>query len=105
MRVGSRADGAQDAIDDRIEQPGVGHDAEVEDGEHEHRRDRRRLLQAADDELRGLEAEPADERRRRRHDDQRHERRHPPAHDDRQQNEDRRETEERQHQPSAPLRR
>ena len=34
------ADGAQDAVDDRVEQAGVGHDAEVEDREDEHARHR-----------------------------------------------------------------
>ena len=79
---GMHADGPQDAIDDGVKQPGVGHDAEIEDGEHEHRGDRCGLLNAGDDELCGIEAEPADERRRCRHRDEGHERRQAAAHDE-----------------------
>ena len=64
-------------IDDRIEQAGVGHDAEVQDREDEHRRDRRGLLQAAQDELPGLQAEAGGERGDDGDDDQRDERRRP----------------------------
>ena len=63
IRRGTRADCAQNAVDDRIEQAGVGHDPEVEDREDEHRRDRRGLLQAGQDERAGLQPEPREHRR------------------------------------------
>jgi hypothetical protein len=47
---GPRADAAQDAVDDGIEQAGVGHHAEEENGEDEHRRHGSGLLQTAQDE-------------------------------------------------------
>ena len=49
----------------------------IEDGEDEHRRDRRRLLQAGHDERAVCQPEPAGERGRRRDDDQRDQRRRP----------------------------
>ena len=61
---GTRADAAQDAIDDRVEQAGVGHHAEVEDGEDEHRRHRRGLLQPAHDERPDLPAHAGEQRPR-----------------------------------------
>ena len=91
-----QADRAQHAGDDRIEQAGVGHHAEEQDREDEHRRDRRGLLDAGDREGAGLEAEPAEQRRQRRQRDQRDQRRHPPAHDRGEHRDDRQQAEQRQ---------
>ena len=47
----ARADGAKDAVDDRIERARVRDRAEVKDREHEHADDRREALDAVKDEL------------------------------------------------------
>ena len=47
MRVGVGSDRVKNPVDDRIEQARVRHHAEVHDGEYEHGRDRRGLLQPA----------------------------------------------------------
>ncbi|HWE35439.1 MAG TPA: hypothetical protein VG406_02625, partial [Isosphaeraceae bacterium] len=92
---------AEDAVDDRVEQASVGHDAEIEDGEEEHPRDRGDVADSRDDESPGLyRAEPADERRDRRHGDQGNQRRYPPAEDDHQQRQYRQEPEGRVHGPA-----
>jgi hypothetical protein len=100
---GTGADAAQDAIDHRIEQTGVGHHTEVEDREDEHRRHRRGLLQAGQDERPDLPAHPGQNGGDRRHGDQRDERRHAPAHDRGQQEPDGREAKDGQHASAPPL--
>jgi hypothetical protein len=92
-----RADGAENAIDDRIQDARIGHHAEEQDREDEHRRDRRRLLDARDDERARLQPEAAHERGHDRHDDQRDERGRLAAQDERQHQQHGRETQERKH--------
>ena len=92
-----RAHGLQDPVDDRIEHARVGHDAEEQDGEDEHADDRREALDAGDDELARVPAEPADQRRSDGNEDERHQRRHPFRHDDGQQKGDGDEAQKRQH--------
>ena len=77
-----RAHGLQDPVDDRVEHARVGHDAEEQDREDEHADDRREALDAGDDELARVPAEPADQRRSDGNEDERHQRRHPFRHDD-----------------------
>ena len=91
------AGGAEDAVDDRVEQAGVGHDAEVEDREDEHARHRGDLADPADDEGPGLRPEAAQERGGRRDRDQRDQRRHPTGEDGRQQRQDRQQAQGREH--------
>jgi hypothetical protein len=98
---GSASDGAENAVDDRIEHAGVGHDAEVEDCEHEHAGDRGDAGDAGEDELAGREAETADQRRHDRRRDQRHERRQKVEHDHGQQHNDRKCAEQREHVSSS----
>jgi hypothetical protein len=92
MRVG-RVPTAARMRDDGVEHAGVGDDAEVEDREHEHRRDGRRLAQAVHDEAADARGEAAGERRDDRHRDERHERRGAAADDEHQHEEDGDETE------------
>jgi hypothetical protein len=68
-------------IDHGIEQAGVRHHAEVENGEHEHRRHGSGLLQTAQDEPPDLSTHAGQHGRDRRHGNQGDERRHAPAHD------------------------
>jgi hypothetical protein len=92
-----RADRAQDRVDRRIEHPGVGDDAEEENGEDEHADHRREVLHAGRDEFARLRSESAGERGHRRHDDQRDERGDAPAHDRGEQNDECGQTEEGEH--------
>ena len=101
IRVGRLPTTAENAVDDRVEHAGVGHHAEVEDGEDEHGRHRRRLLDAGDDEAAELGAEAAGQPGDDRHGDERDERRRQPAHDQREQRDDGQEAEQREHEPTA----
>src|SRR5439155_369452 len=53
---------AQDSVDYRIEQPGIGHNSEIKNGEDKHSRDRRNIADTAHNECSGFKSEAADER-------------------------------------------
>ena len=92
-----RADGTQDPVDRRIEHPGIGDDAEEENGKYEHADDWREALHSGRDEFARLRSESTGEGSHRGNDDQCDERRDSPAHDRGEQDEDREQTEEGEH--------
>jgi hypothetical protein len=91
------AHGAQDAVDDRVQHAGIGDDAEVEDGEDEHPRYRRHVLDAGQDELAGIEPEAARERGDDGNGDERDQRRHALGQDDDKQRDDGQQPEQCEH--------
>ncbi len=91
-------DHAQNRADQRVEQAGIDHQAEVQDGEHQHDAGRCQRAQAGEHhraELRSTEA--AEQGEHYRHADQRDQRRHPPRHDQRHERGDHAEAEPCQH--------
>ena len=76
------SNGRQDAIDNRVEHPGIRHDAEIQDGEQEHRGHAGHALDSMQHEAGSLQSEPAHERGSDRDGDQGGQRRHLPAEDD-----------------------
>ena len=82
------ADHAQDGIDQRRQQSGIGHDPEEQDREDEHAGDRRDLGKAIDDVTGDAGRYAGCDRARDRDQDQRRQRRYPVGQDDGEQRQD-----------------
>ena len=97
MRTGSVPTRPTSRADDRLEQAGVVHDAEIDHREGQERRNRRHAADPVHGERSQAAREPADERSDDRHERERDQDRGDAEQDEQQQGGDRRDAEQREH--------